>query len=130
MKTLALLPALLFAVNAFAMPCDTGYTCKSASGRYVIEIQHCRYENRMGNIPTLKIDGKDAPGAKLGAAWDGATFGGFEIGLPKRGELERRLSVEWLKSSGKGTIRDESRIYDPAPYRLDRAEAISCADEG
>ena len=60
---------LLMSADAFAMPCDTGYLCTSSSGKYQIEIRRCRYDNRLGNIQRLKVDGKDVTDAKLGAAF-------------------------------------------------------------
>ena len=133
MKFLPLIPTLLLVTtaSAFAMPCDTGYLCTSASGRYKIEVQHCRYENILGNL-TLEIGGKKIPGAQVSVGFDGATFGGFEIGWPQPAGQDRILSIEWLKKTIKGTIRDESRDPDmrPIPYTTTHEEAITCVDEG
>jgi hypothetical protein len=126
------LPAafLLMSTQVFAMPCDTGFSCTSASGKYEIEIRRCRYDNRLGPIGELKIDGKDLTGTKLNAAFDGDDFGGFEIGLPAQGETQRILSAEWMQKTGKGTIRDKSRDGNPAPYKTAFSEAISCKEGG
>jgi len=127
----AILAALLFmSSQAFAMPCDTGYLCTSASGRYQIEIRRCRYDNHLGKIEKLKINGKDVTDAKLGAAFDGDDFGGFEVGLAGQSETQRILSAEWVQKTGKGTIRDKSRNYNPAPYTTNFSEAISCKEGG
>lgn len=42
-KLLALSFSALFSVSAFSMACDTGYSCKSESGKYQVELQRCRY---------------------------------------------------------------------------------------
>ncbi len=129
MRLLALALMLWMPAHAFAMPCDAGYRCISASGKYKIEIQRCRYDNRLGAISVLQIGGKDAADAQLGAAFDGDDFGGFEIDLAERGDLQRVLSVEWTKKTGKGSIRDKSRNSNPAPYKTGFSEAISCKSE-
>jgi hypothetical protein len=120
---------LLMPAQAFAMPCDDGYRCASASGKYKIEIRRCRYDNRLGNISILQIGGKDVANAQLRAAFDGDDFGGFEIDLAQQGDLQRILSVEWAKKTGKGLIRDKSRNDNPAPYKTDFSEAIACQGE-
>jgi hypothetical protein len=66
MRFLAFAPLLLMSAHALAMPCDTGYLCISASGKYKVEIQRCRYDNRFSNIVTLRISGKDVANATLG----------------------------------------------------------------
>jgi hypothetical protein len=128
MKFSVLAALLVISTQALAMPCDTGYTCTSASGKYKIELRRCRYDNRLGPIGMLKIDGKDVTGAKLGAAFDGDDFGGFEIGLAGQGETQRILSAEWAQKTGKGTIRDKSRDDNPAPYKTGFSEAIGCKE--
>jgi hypothetical protein len=130
MKLPLLAAFLLISTQAIAMPCDTGYSCTSASGKYEIEIRRCRYDNRLGPIGVLKIDGKDVTGTKLDAAFDGDDFGGFEIGLAAQGESQRILSAEWAQKTGKGTIRDKSRDDNPAPYKTTFTEAISCKEGG
>ena len=125
---MTLLTLILLSTHAFAMPCDTAYMCTSQSGKYKIEIGHCRYGNSLGGIPTFQIAGKDVTGT-LGAAFDGADFGGFEIAMPSQGDHQRILSIEWTKKTSKGTIRDESRDYDPAGYKIDFSEPITCIDE-
>jgi hypothetical protein len=112
------------------MPCDTGYYCTSTSGKYKIGIQHCRYDNSLGNVFQLEIGGRDVKGAKLGPAFDGEQFGGFEISLPTQSDSERVLSVEWVKKTGKGFIRDESRVDNPGPFKIDASEPLTCQDEG
>jgi hypothetical protein len=130
MKAAVLAAFFLISGQAFAMPCDTGYLCTSSSGKYQIEIRRCRYDNRLGAIQKLKIDGKDAGDAKLGAAFDGEDFGGFEIDLGGEDDNKRILSVEWGQKTGQGTIRDKSRNYNPAPYITNVSEAIVCKEEG
>ncbi len=129
MKFLAFAAALLMSAQASAMPCDASYVCKSASGKYRIEIQRCRYDNRLGAIQALQIGRADVTDAQLGAAFDGEEFGGFEIVLPQKGGAERILSVEWARKTGKGLIRDKSRDEAPAPYKTGFSEAISCKAE-
>jgi hypothetical protein len=111
------------------MPCDTGYTCTSSSGKYKVSIRRCRYDNRLGGIQRITIDGNDMADAKLGAAFDGDDFGGFEIGIAGQGDTQRVLSVEWKQKTGKGRIRDKSRTDNPAPYKTNFSEAISCKEE-
>lgn len=129
MRFLALAAVLSMSAEASAMPCDTSYQCRSASGKYRIEIQRCRYDNRLGSIQMLKIDGADVTDAQLGAAFDGEDYGGFEIGLAEKGDTQRILSVEWVQKTGKGIIRDKSRDDNPAPYRTGFSEAIACKAE-
>lgn len=129
MRFAALAAALLMTAQACAMPCDSSYQCKSASGKYRMEIQRCRYDNRLGSIQMLKIGGADVTGAQLGAAFDGEDFGGFEIALAEKGDTQRVLSVEWAQKTGKGVIRDKSRDDNPAPYRTGSSEAITCKAE-
>ena len=79
---------LISASTSFSMPCDTGYKCTSLSGKYKIELQRCRYVNRLGNLSSVKIDNKEIAGAELGAAFDGKSIGdsllAFEISIPNK----------------------------------------------
>lgn len=124
-----MLLSLVFSSLALAMPCDTGYTCTSASGRYKIEIQRCRYDNRLGNF-SLLLNKSEVTNATGGPAWDGDQFGAFEIDLATQGDTQRMLSVEFSKKTMKGVIYDKSRAYNPGPWKTTRHEAISCVDEG
>jgi hypothetical protein len=130
MRFLAFAAAVFMSAQASAMPCDGSFQCKSASGKYNIEISRCRYDNHLRSIEMLKINGADVTDAQLGAAFDGEDFGGFEIELAQKGETQRVLSVEWAQKTGKGIIRDKSRDDNPAPYKTSFSEAISCKDEG
>ncbi len=124
-----ILPAvLLLAINtqAFAMPCDTGYACRSASGKYKIEIRRCRYDNRLGPA-TLTVGGQRVANAKLGPAWDGSRFMAFQLDLPSTGDAERMLSAEVRKPGLSGVLSDESRKYNPAPWKVKHREVIRCS---
>ena len=136
MKLITSLFCLLLSSSAFAGPCnDEIYSCTSRS--YKIEITHCIDANNMGgsvaidpagkNGFTLEINGKKVTDASLTAEWDGPTFGAFELSLPSKGELERHLSVEFLISSGAGTLRYQTRDGDPAVFKTVHAEKIRCA---
>ncbi|MBS1960671.1 MAG: hypothetical protein JST04_00535 [Bdellovibrionales bacterium] len=139
-RTLILAASSLASAGAFAMPCDTGYTCTSASNRYSIEIGTCRYENSV-RLLTTKIAGKEVAGAKLGMAYDGTIDGGvlaFDVSIPvtkvqdENGDA-RVLSIEIPAGSKTGTIKSKYRESNPAPYKLVREEAITCVssdDEG
>ena len=127
MKPLFAMFLLAVSMPAFAMPCDTGYACKSASGKYQIEIRRCRYDNRLGPV-SLKLDGKPAAGVTLDrASWDGDRFLAFQLDFPSKGDHERMLSIEVRKRTMSGTLKDESRNYNPAPWKLRHSEAIHCA---
>lgn len=128
MKFVTLAPLLLMSAQAFAMPCDTSYMCTSFSRKYNIDIRRCRYDNRLGSF-SLKISGKDVTDAKLGAAFDGDDFGGFEIDLAEQDGAQRILSIEWAQKTGKGKIRDKSRKDNPAPYTINFSEAITCQEQ-
>jgi hypothetical protein len=126
MRLFALALMLLTPAQVFAMPCDASYRCVSPSGKYKIDIQRCRYDNRLGAISSLQIGGKAVTDAQLGAAFDGDVFGGFEIDLAQQGDVQRILSVEWVKKTGKGLIRDKTRDTNPAPYKTTFSEGIAC----
>ena len=96
MRFLAFAAAVFMSAQACAMPCDGSFQCKSASGRYKIEISRCRYDNHLGSIQALQIGGADVSGAELGAAFDGEEFGGFEIALA----AERRRAAHPLGGVG------------------------------
>ena len=79
---------LLASCPAFAMPCDTGYVCRSK--HYEIEINTCRYKNAV-RLLSVFIHGEKVEGAELGPAYDGTyandTSAGsgplaFEVTLP------------------------------------------------
>ena len=121
--------SLLLSAIAFAMPCDTGYTCTSATGRYKVEINHCRYDNNLGSF-TLTLNKAEVKDAKSGPTWDGDQFGAFQIDLADQGDTQRMLSVEFSKRTMRGVIYDKTRNYNPAPWKITRHEAITCVDEG
>jgi hypothetical protein len=114
---------------AFAMPCDSEYICKSKSDKYVVEIQRCRYDNRLGTISEFKIGKTETTGSvKLGAAWDGDQYLAFEIHLPTVGESERMFSIEVEKKSGKGLIHEKKRDDSASSWKPVSSETITCKD--
>ena len=154
MKTFTLFTMILLSKAAFAMPCDTGYTCTSASGAYQIEIQTCRYTNSVG-LTSLKLAGKDVQNATIGHAFD-ATYDEdkgplyFEVNLPATEEEAangsvRILQVEIpaLKPASKfstlfhrkktsdtvtryGTIQEKFAEEEPAPFKVVKTESVTC----
>lgn len=130
MKSLfAILLVSLSVSVAFSMPCDTGYKCLSASGKYQIELQRCRYSNNLGLIQVL-IDGKSINGT-LGASFDGEKVLAFEILIPTNSSLgepdSRRLNVEMIDRAG--TIKEQLQDYNPGSWRDSFSESISCQIE-
>ncbi|MEJ2375172.1 MAG: hypothetical protein P8Y53_19480 [Pseudolabrys sp.] len=126
-----LLAALLLTLGApaIAMPCDSGYACKSASGKYSVEIRRCRYDNRLSPA-RLTIDGKRVAGVTLGPSWDGDRFMAFQLNFPTKGDVERVLSVEVSKPGLSGTLRDETCTYNPGPWKVKHHETIRCSIQG
>ena len=124
---LAMFLLTILTAPVFAMPCDTGYVCKSASGKYQIDIRRCRYDNRLGPA-TLKLNGSAAAGVKLDDAWwDGDRFLAFQLDFPSSGDHERMLSIEVKKHTMSGTLKDEKRNDNPAPWKVSHRERIHCA---
>jgi hypothetical protein len=129
MKTVFLaLGSLIVAQSAFSMPCDTSWSCKSKSGKYVVDVQRCRYSNALGVQQSVKINGQEISDAKLGASYDSQSIGGkilaFEISLPDTKNDARYLSVEMV--GGKGTVTERVQPFNPGPQKAVASEAISC----
>lgn len=127
-KLLVLSFSALFSVSAFSMPCDTGYSCKSESGKYQVELQRCRYKNSVG-LYSVKVDGKEVVDAELNSGWDGDSVLAFEISLPSVNDEDLRvLSVETSKtdSSSKGVAQEKVTLYNPGPSSVVATEAMTC----
>lgn len=125
---LALSISALSSVSAFSMPCDTGYLCKSESGKYQIELQRCRYINSL-NLNSVTIDGNVVARAQLNTGWDGDSVLAFEINLPSVNEEDLRvLSVETNKTdlSSKGIAIEKVTFYNPGPTTVVNSETITC----
>lgn len=134
-KSMFSIGAMAITHGAFAMPCDTGYACKSASGTYEIHVQSCRYDNHVGNFLQLKVNGLEVTDATLNpdAKWDGHNVLAFQIDLPQLDEeLRRSLSLEAQKkgNSIRGVLRDMTRIANPGPWKTTKVESISCEVDG
>jgi hypothetical protein len=114
---------------AQAMPCDTGYVCKSASGKIQIELNRCRYVNRL-RLLSLKIDNKTVDGAELNASWDGKSVGdnllAFEINLPTAEGSSKVISAEIGKGKMQGVLKVKFAVDEPGTYKVLRTESITC----
>jgi hypothetical protein len=123
---------LLFAQTTHAMPCDTGYMCKSKSGKYRIELTRCRYTNRL-ELLSVQMDHKDVKEATLGPAYDGRSVGGnvlaFEIDLPTTDDAVRILMVEISGKDSSGRITEQHAESEPARMSVVHEEPISCEIE-
>lgn len=117
------------AQSSFSMPCDSGYACQSKSGKYHIEVQRCRYVNRLGNLSSVQVDGQEVTDATLGSAWDGKSVGdsllAFEINLPSDPGSSHVLSVE-IPTKTKGIIKEKYAAEEPGPYTVVHHESIAC----
>ncbi len=127
-KLLTLSFSALFSFSAFSMPCDTGYSCKSESGKYQIELQRCRYINSL-NLNSITIDGNEVAYAELNAGWDGDSVLAFEISLPSVNQEDLRvLSVETNKTElgTRGVAIEKVTFYNPGPSTVVNYEAMTC----
>ena len=125
---------LLFAVfliagitqNAFSMPCDTGYSCVSKTGKYKIELQRCRYRNHISLIKT-KIDNIEIPASTLNHGWDGDSVLAFEINLPTTIDGSVKIITAELSQKFKtGVLKLKYAESEPGPLSLLYSEKISC----
>jgi hypothetical protein len=115
---------------ALAMPCDTGWACKSASGKYAIEVNRCRYTNSVGGLTSLKIDDKEISKAVLTASYDSQSIGGdilaLEVSIPDSENDGHYISFEMI--GDKGTVTDRVQPYNPGEQKVISTEAISCEE--
>jgi hypothetical protein len=136
MKHVLIAVAALASSTAFAMPCDTGFTCISDSGKYVVELQSCRYVNAV-SLVSVKVEGKALEGASLGPAYDGTIDGGplaVEIELPLSADeaangSARVLTIEVAPGSEEGTIKEKFVEEQPGPYAVVASEKVTCTQE-
>lgn len=121
--------ASTFSLPIFAMPCDTGYSCNSQSGKYQIELNRCRYKNSL-RLYSVKIDNIEIEGAELGASWDGKSVGdsflAFEVVLPAEDGSDRVISVEIQANSILGTLKEKYTETQPDIAKVLHSEIITC----
>ncbi|MGE5086392.1 MAG: hypothetical protein ACM3MG_08850 [Bacillota bacterium] len=112
-----------------AMPCDTGYHCKSTTSKYEFELQRCRYINSL-HLLTAKMSGSTVGGATLGPFWDGKSIGenllAFEVDLPSGAGSSHILTVEIPAGTMKGRVKELYAAAEPEPYSLIHSEGIKC----
>lgn len=122
----------LFSISAFSMPCDSGYSCHSKSGKYKIELGRCRYTNSL-RLLSVNIDHTEVTDSELKASFDGRSVGGsvlaFEVKLPSEEGTERLLAVEIKKKSGRGVLKEKYAEYLPGPARVLHTERAICRGE-
>jgi hypothetical protein len=118
-----------FSQSALSMPCDAGYSCVSKTGKYKIELQHCRYTNNI-DLETIKINGIEVKGASLNKGWDGDSVLAFEINLPVKIEgAVQILTAEMPQKTKKGILQVKYADYKPQPMTVIHTEKISCKDD-
>jgi len=122
--------SLSFAHVASAMPCDTGWSCKSKSGKYSVEVQRCRYQNSIGGLESVKINGKEIQGSQLTSSYDSKSIGGnilaIEVSIPDTKNDAHYLAFEVAGKSGRVTERIQE--FNPGPQQVIASEAISCEE--
>ncbi|MDD5265934.1 MAG: hypothetical protein PHO08_02240 [Methylococcales bacterium] len=112
--------------SAFSMPCDAGYSCISETGKYIIELQSCRYTNYIA-LETIKINGREVKGASLNKGWDGDSVLAFEINLPVKIEgAVKILTAEMPQKTKEGSLQVKYADYEPKPMTAIHTEKISC----
>lgn len=120
---------LALAQAASAMPCDTGYSCVSKSGKYQIELQRCRYVNDL-RLESFTFKHVAVTDATLGPSWDGKSVGdtqlSFQVNWPSTGDAVHLISVEVPAKSMKGTVKEKSVDSQPAPFKTLASESITC----
>jgi hypothetical protein len=111
---------LLASTPAFAMPCDISALevhCKSVGGKYSFATTTCGFDQDLRGA-TLSIAGEKSIAQKVEDQWFGKKFFAVQFDLSDpHGDLERRVSFEWSTVSGKGTVTEEQRNFDPAPWK-------------
>jgi hypothetical protein len=130
MKTLIALTTLIAGTTASAMPNDSGWICKSASGKYEVEVQRSRYTNSIQGLVSLKIDGHGISQAQLTSAYDSKSLGGrilaLEVSVPDSKNDLHFVSFELVGNKGIATERVVEMA--PAPQKTIAAEAITCEE--
>ncbi|MGZ3773104.1 MAG: hypothetical protein ACXVCY_03600 [Pseudobdellovibrionaceae bacterium] len=115
---------------AAAMPCDTGWSCKSKSGKYSVQVQRCRYTNSIRNLESIKIGGQEIANAKISAAYDSLSIGGkvlaFEISIPDTKNDAHYLSFEYMGK--KGQVTERVQPYNPGPQKVIASETLTCEE--
>ena len=129
MKALMLISILTaMTESALAMPCDTGWMCKSRNGFYSIEVQRCRYTNSIGNLISVKASGHDIPDAKITAAYDSKSIGGsilaMEVSIPDTVNAGHYLSFEMVGKVGRMTERIQQ--FNPGEQKVIATRSLSC----
>ena len=131
MKKLFLSTVILATAQiAAAMPCDTGWSCKSKTGKYSVEVQRCRYSNSIGNLTYVNISGKNVEGAQLTSSYDSKSIGGnilaIEVSLPDGKNDAHYLAFEVAGKLGRVTERIQQS--NPGPQKAIASESISCEE--
>lgn len=124
---IALIPAL-FTQAAFAMPCDVfteAYECKSASGKYKLNVRYCGHNSSMTNFSFKKAEFKGE--ATLANTWNGS-FKAYEISLAGDQEEERNVTIEINARSLKGTLTESYRAEAGIPWSVVVQEKILCKE--
>jgi hypothetical protein len=135
MKTMlkTLIPLLMLASqSALAMPCDvlhSSVVCKSASGKYVYSARFCGFDDSVTDW-SLSVSGVAATKGNLETSWNGTLVNVYQISLnDENSEIERRVTIETSRKTGKGVLVDESRAGNPAPWKTLKSEAVKCVVE-
>jgi hypothetical protein len=117
------------AQSAYAMPCDSGYSCVSKTGKYKIELQRCRYRNHL-NLISTKINNIEVNHASLNESWEGDSLLAFEINLPTLPDGAVKIITAELPQKFKtGILRIKYADSEPGPLSVIHAEKIYCKIE-
>lgn len=118
-----------FSQQTFSMPCDTGYSCVSKTGKYKIELQRCRYRNHISLLST-KINNILITNAVLNEGWDGDSVLAFEINLPTPIDgAVKILTAELPQKFKMGILKIKYADSEPGPLSVIHSEKISCKIE-
>lgn len=128
-RTLLSLSLTMAASAAFSMPCDTGYSCVSKSGKYQLELQRCRYVNDL-RVVSFNFNHKAVADAVIGPFWDGKSVGdsllSFQVNWPSKGNSLHLISVEIPAHTMTGKLKEKFAESQPEPFRTLHSEAITC----
>jgi hypothetical protein len=132
MKSLSgifLLGTIFLSQAAFSMPCDTGYSCVSRTGKYKVSLQRCRYRNNI-NLISTKINDVEIAEATLIHGWDGETTLAFEINLPVAEDGQVKvLTAEMEPRHRNGWMKIKYAESQPGPLTVLHTERMSCKIE-
>ena len=120
---------LVAAPAAFAMPCDVSavrYDCRSASGKYELNVLTCGYDDALKNWD-LTVSGKSI-GTNLDGSWMGAMFMGFQISVPDTQNDAHSVTFEVNNKTMTGTVTEISQASDPGPTKTIGTENVSCTE--